>query len=141
MDTRHLGNWNINGATNVSNVVVNSHSLVTNGNLRVSGPLVSAAVATTMVTTNIPQSTDSFSNIAYNGVKYLALVKESNKFQLNDIYVVQDGTTATALTAHTIQTSGNLGVFSANIFNGVVYLNFSAVTGGATVKVYPNYLT
>ena len=52
-NTRFNGTWNITGVDATSNVQVNSHSFIVNGNLRVLGAVSNIAATNTQITDNI----------------------------------------------------------------------------------------
>lgn len=136
--TRFNGDYNIIGTTN-SNVLVSSTNLTINGNVRISGAFVQTANAIPVANANDPVVVDTFSVASYRAVKYYAITNESTNYQINDVYLVHNNTAATILTTHTLDTGGNLGVFSANVDSGNVYVNFSAAVGSTTVKMFPIY--
>ena len=85
---------------------------------------------------------DSFPVATYRGAKYLiTFTNGTTSYEITEIIVVHNGTTATRTQYGTISTSGTtLGTYTATISSGNVLIQCAAVSGTGTVKAFATYI-
>ena len=116
-------------------------SLATTTYWNTAGAQVEASANVTASTANVVTGVDRFSQSTYRSAVYQVQVTKGNVYQVQTVTVLHDGTTATAVTHGVIQTSGNLGVFDANISSGNVFLNFiPSTTASNLLRIKKDYL-
>jgi len=105
------------------------------------GAQVEASANVVASAANVITGVDRFSQSTYRSAVYQIQVTKGNVYQVQTVTVLHDGTTATAVTHGVIQTSGNLGVFDANISSGNVFLNFiPSTTASNLLRIKKDYL-
>ena len=109
------------------------------------GAQVEASANLTVSSANISTGVDSFFSNTYRSSVYQAQITSNIagtlKYQVQTITVLHDGSTATAVAHGVIQTSGNLGVFDANVSGGKVYLNYVASDAGPNnLRIKKDYI-
>ena len=97
-------------------------------------PNVSVASANTL--TNI----DSFSASTYRSAKYVVQATQGTNYQVSEVLVLHDGTTATRAMFGVINSSANVGVTAATLSGGTVYLQYVAASAGTTVRITKDYV-
>jgi hypothetical protein len=135
-NTRFNGTWNITGIDATSNVQVNSHSLIVNGNLRVLGTVSNIAATNTQITDNIIQlnqgETGAGVSAVYSGVEIERGTLPPVQLRWNESLarweLTADGSTYVKISTGssgipgvvydpTPQLGGNLDVFARTIFS------------------------
>ena len=97
-------------------------------------PNVSVASANTVTTI------DTIDNTQYRSAKYVIQVTHGASYQIQEMLVVSDGTTATSVTYGTLQTNGNLGVVQATQSGTNTLIQFIAANATNNVRVKKDYL-
>ena len=126
------------------------HELLTvdsDANLTVSGDITvgnhsRTSSGTTTLAADSDGTIDTFDKTVVRGAKYVVTVEnDSDRYQISEVLLIHDGTTATVTTYGTINTgSGNLAVFDATIDSGsnLVKLLASPTTVNTVYKVVRN---
>lgn len=94
--------------------------------------------STTITTANVVASTsattvDMFPINTYRSAKYMIQASYDTDYQLFEVMVVHNGTTAFS-TVHSVNTGNTLGTFSATITSGNVYVQFTAVNNNTVIR-------
>ena len=135
-NTRFNGTWNITGIDATSNVQVNSHSLIVNGNLKVLGTVSNIATTNTQLTDNtitLNQGESGYGVTAvYSGIEIDRGTAQSVSLRWNEALsrweLTTDGSTFVKISTGnnglpavvedpTPQLGGNLDVFARSIFS------------------------
>ena len=105
-----------------------------------SSDLVSALANVSVASANTSTTIDSFSSSTYRSAKYLVQVTNGANYQVQEVLVITDGTTATAVTYGIVQTNGNLGVTTATQSGSTCSLKFIAANATNNVRITKDYL-
>lgn len=104
------------------------------------GAMVSNIANVSVASANTLTTVDSFSSTAYRSAKYIVQATQGTDYQVSEVLVIHDGTTATRSMYSTINTNANVGITSATLSGGTVYLQYIAANAGATVRISKQYL-
>ena len=100
---------------------------------------ISAAAQTTTagITTTAPVGIASFSTTLYRSARARVQITQGSNYQISELHLVHDGTTASFVEPATVATGSLLGDFSATISGGLYELRVSMATASsATVEAY-----
>jgi hypothetical protein len=100
------------------------------------GTLANIAVSSANTATAI----DSFDKATYRSAKYVVQVTSGADYQVSEVLVIHNGTTATRTMYGTIDTNGNLGVTAATVNGSNVELQYIAANANTTVRITKDYL-
>jgi hypothetical protein len=104
------------------------------------GARVSARANTAVATANTATTVDTFDSTVYRSAKYLVQATCGSDYQMAEVLVIHDDTTATAVTYGVVETGANVGVFEATISSGDVLLKFIAENDDTDVRVDKTYV-
>jgi hypothetical protein len=155
--TRFNGTWDITGIDALSNVQINSHSLIVNGNLRVLGSVSNIAATNTQITDNIitlnQGETGSGVTAVYSGIEINRGALPNSAIRWNESNtrweLTTDGSTyiqiatgsqgITAVIEDTIPAlGGNLNVLSRSVFSAnTAYVKFDTNVAIKNTTVAP----
>lgn len=132
----------IASATSTSLVNLSS-DIGTSGNITAMNVTVSASYSSNVVVTNpnvsigstSPTVVDYFSANIYRSTKYSIQSSAGSSFQVNDLWVMQDGAQA-YITATGATTTANLGIYSAVLTGSNVQLYFTPVNSNTQLRIY-----
>jgi hypothetical protein len=113
---------------------------VTTTQWNTSGAQVSLIANVNVATANTVTSIDTIDNTQYRSAKYIVQVSNGTKYQVQEVLVISDGTTATAVTYGIVQTSGNLGVVQATQSGTNTLIQFIAANATNIVRIKKDYL-
>ena len=105
-----------------------------------SGAQVGSLSNVTVASANVETTIDSFSAATYRSAKYVVQVTNGSNYQVSEVLVLHNGTTATRTMYATIDTGANLGVTAATLTGGNVLLQYIASTSSSTVRITKDYL-
>jgi hypothetical protein len=93
-------------------------------------------ITNTGITTTLATSIDSLSATAYRSARFQVQITQGSSYQVSDVLVIHDGTTASLVEYASIATGDYLGEFSAVVSGGSLILRVSMFSASsATVKV------
>ncbi len=130
-----------NAAFNLANTSIQNTGGTINGNLTVNGNLTLSDVQyfsnTVAITTNTQQVIDTFTTSSWRTAKYTVQISESStNYHSTDILLIHDGSTVHKVEYAVVTTTGELGIFDADINTGSVRLLFTATDAtNKTLKV------
>jgi hypothetical protein len=105
-----------------------------------SGAKVGAVANVSVASANTLTNVDSFSATTYRSAKYVVQATQGTNYQVSEVLVLHDGTTATRAMFGVINTSANVGVTAATLSGGTVYLQYVAASAGTTVRITKDYV-
>lgn len=110
------------------------------GDLTVTGLVASNHAASTSVSittvSTAPTQIDSFSTSLYRSAKYFVQISSGSLYQVAELGVLHDGTTAYFVEYGEIRTGTSLGTFTHGISTGSVRLYFTPVNASTTIKLF-----
>ena len=106
----------------------------------IGGGLVTNDANVVVSSANTPTTIDSFAVGTYRSAKYVVQVSNGANYQTMEALVIQNGTTATISPYNIVQTSGNLGVLSANIVGSTTNVIFTAANATNNVRTFRQYI-
>jgi hypothetical protein len=130
-----------NAAFNLANTSIQNTGGTINGNLTVNGNLRLSDVQlfsnTIAVTTDTQEVVDTFTASSWRTAKYTVQISESStNYHSTDILLIHDGSTVHKVEYAVVTTTGELGIFDADINTGSVRLLFTATDAtNKTLKV------
>lgn len=104
------------------------------------GAQVSKIPATTIASSGVATTIDTFDKATYRTAKYVVQATYSGTYHSQEALVVHDGTTATIVLGTAALTSGSLGTISATISGSNVVLQFTAGNSGTDVRIKKDYI-
>lgn len=128
-------------AFNKANSSIQNTGGTINGNLTVNGELRLSDVQyfsnTVAITTDTQEIVDTFTASSWRTVKYTVQISESStNYHSTDILLIHDGSTVHKVEYAVVTTTGELGIFDADINTGSVRLLFTATDAtNKTLKV------
>lgn len=128
---------------NYTNANVAAYLPTYSGNITAMNVTVSASYSSNVVVTNpnvsigstSPTVVDYFSANIYRSTKYSIQSSAGSSFQVNDLWVMQDGAQA-YITATGATTTANLGIYSAVLTGSNVQLYFTPVNSNTQLRIY-----
>jgi hypothetical protein len=130
-----------NAAFNLANTSIQNTGGTINGNLTVNGDLRLSDVQlfsnTVAITSNTQEIVDTFTASSWRTAKYTVQISESStNYHSTDILLIHDGSTVHKVEYAVVTTTGELGIFDADINTGSVRLLFTATDAtNKTLKV------
>lgn len=130
-----------NAAFNKANSSIQNTGGTINGNLTVNGELRLSDVQyfsnTVAITTDTQEIVDTFTASSWRTAKYTVQISESStNYHSTDILLIHDGSTVHKVEYAVVTTTGELGIFDADINTGSVRLLFTATDAtNKTLKV------
>lgn len=103
------------------------------------GAKVNSSSNISVPSANTVTTLDSFSATTYRSARYVVQVTRGADYQVSEVLMLHNGTTATAVEYGTIQTNGNLGVVTADISSGSARLRFVASGTTNNVRITKDY--
>ena len=104
------------------------------------GAQVSYIANVSVASANTATTIDTIDNTKYRSGKYVVQVTNGAKYQVQEVLVVSDGTTATSVAYGTLQTNGNLGVVQATQSGTNTLIQFIAANATNTVRIKKDYI-
>ena len=123
-----------------ANIYVGSSSTALAVSWEPGGAQVSYIANVAVASANTATTIDSFDVTKYRSAKYVVQVTNGTNYQVSEVLVIHDGTTATRAMYSTINTNANVGVTSATLSGGNVVLQYIAANSGAVVRVKKDYV-
>jgi len=102
------------------------------------GAFVTKAAATSATTS--ATTVDSFAKATYRSAKYMIQATSGSDFEVSEVLVIHDGTTATMVEYGNIATNGSLGTITATVSGANVLLQYAAASGTVSVIVKKDYI-
>jgi len=104
------------------------------------GAEVSKIAAVTIATSGVATTIDSFSKTTYRTAKYILQASISGSYHAQEVLVVHDGSTATAIIGTAAVTGSSLGTPSVTISGSNVLLQFNANNNNTDVRIKKEYI-
>lgn len=89
----------------------------------------------TISTSDPNQVVDSWSTTEYRSVKYVLQVTSGTDYQVSELLVIHDGSTAYVTEYAVVQTAGSLAAFTVDVNSGNVRLLVDLAGSSATIKL------
>ncbi len=105
-----------------------------------SGAEVSKIAAVVIATSGVTTTIDSFSKTTYRTAKYILQASISGSYHAQEVLVVHDGSTATAVIGTAAVTGSSLGTPSVTISGSNVLLQFNAANNNTEVRIKKEYI-
>ena len=123
-----------------ANVYTGTSSTIPTTSFNSTGAAVSFIPNVSVASANTATTIDTIDNTQYRSAKYVVQITNGAKYQVQEVLVVSDGTTASALTYGTIQTNGNLGVMQATQSGTNTLIQFIAANATNNVRIKKDYI-
>ena len=104
------------------------------------GAEVSSIGNVSVSSANTPTTIDTLDTTKYRSAKYIVQVTNGDKYQVQEVLVISNGTTATAVPYGTVQTNGNLGVVAVTQSGTNALVQFIAANATNSVRIKKDYL-
>ena len=105
-----------------------------------SGAEVSKIAAVNIASSGVTTTIDSFDKATYRTAKYILQASISGSYHSQEVLVVHDGSTATAVIGTAAVTGSSLGTPSVTISGSNVLLQFNATNNNTAVRVKKEYI-
>jgi hypothetical protein len=105
-----------------------------------SGAFVSNIANVSVASANVATTVDSFDKSLYRSAKYTVQATHSSGYQVSEVLVIHDNTTATRTMYATMDTSANLGVTATTVSGSDVLLQYIAQNASTIVRVKKEYM-
>jgi hypothetical protein len=103
------------------------------------GAQVTALSNVSVASANTLTTIDSFSSTTYRSAKYVVQATQGSNYQVSEVLVLHDGTTATRAMFGVINTSANVGITAATLTGSTVALQYIAASAGTVVRITKDY--
>jgi hypothetical protein len=103
------------------------------------GAKVNASANTAVASANTATTLDTFVKTTYRSARYVVQATYQGQYQVSEVLVIQDGTTASAVEYGTVRTNSNLGVVSATVSGSNTLLQFVAANAATNVRITKDY--
>ena len=123
-----------------ANVYVGSSSTSLAVSWNATGAQVSYIANVSVSSANTATTIDTIDNTQYRSAKYIVQITNGSKYQVQEVLVISDGTTAQALTYGVMQTSGNVGVLTATQSGTNTLVQFIGTYSSSQVRIKKDYL-
>jgi hypothetical protein len=123
-----------------ANITTGTGSQTVTTSFEPNGAQVSYIANVSVPTSNTATTIDSFDSTKYRSAKYVVQVTNGSNYQVSEVLVIHDGTTATRAMYSTINTNANVGVTSATFSGSNVLLQYIAASAGAVVRIKKDYV-
>ena len=104
------------------------------------GAEVSKIAAVNIATSGVTTTIDSFDKTTYRTAKYILQASISGSYHAQEVLVVHDGSTATAVIGTAAVTGSSLGTPSVTISGSNVLLQFNAANNNTAVRIKKEYI-
>jgi hypothetical protein len=104
------------------------------------GAFVSNIANVSVASANVATTVDSFDKSLYRSAKYTVQATHSSGYQVSEVLVIHDNTTATRTMYATMDTSANLGVTATTVSGSDVLLQYIAQNASTIVRVKKEYM-
>ena len=105
-----------------------------------SGAKVTSLSNVSVASANTLTTIDSFSATTYRSAKYVVQATQGSNYQVSEVLVLHNGTTATRAMFGVIDTGSNVGVTAATLSGGTVALQYIAAGAGTNVRITKDYV-
>ena len=105
-----------------------------------SGAFVSNIANVSVASANVATTVDSFDKSLYRSAKYTVQATHSSGYQVSEVLVIHDNTTATRTMYATMDTNANLGVTATTVSGSDVLLQYIAQNASTIVRVKKEYM-
>lgn len=103
---------------------------------KISGDVYGLDITTTTVATTSPTTIESFSILVYRSMKAQIQITQGTDYQVSDVLIIHDGSTASIIEYSSIATNDFLGTYSVSVSDNNCLLKVTMVNStSATVKV------
>jgi len=100
------------------------------------GDVYGLDITTTTVATTSPTTIDSFPILVYRSMKAQIQITQGTDYQVSDVLVIHDGSTASIIEYSSIATNDFLGTYSVSVSDNNCLLKVTMINStSATVKV------
>ena len=123
-----------------ANITTGSASQVVTTSWNPAGAQVSFVPNVAVASANTATTIDTIDNTQYRSAKYVVQVTNGANYQVQEVLVISNGTTATSVTYGTLQTNGNLGVVQATQSGSNTLIQFVAANATNNVRIKKDYL-
>ena len=123
-----------------ANVYVGSSNTTLAVSWNSAGAQVGFLPNTSVASANTATTIDTIDNTQYRSAKYLVQVTNGANYQVQEVLVISNGTTATSVTYGTLQTNGNLGVVQTTQSGTNTLVQFIATNATNNVRISKDYL-
>ena len=123
-----------------ANVYVGSSGTLLAVSWNSAGAQVGFLANTSVASANTATTIDTIDNTQYRSAKYLVQVTNGANYQVQEVLVISNGTTATSVTYGTLQTNGNLGVVQTTQSGTNTLVQFIATNATNNVRISKDYL-
>jgi len=123
-----------------ANVYVGSSNTSLAVSWNASGAQVGFLPNTSVASANTATTIDTIDTTQYRSAKYVVQVTNNANYQVQEVLVISDGTTATSVTYGTLQTNGNLGVVQTTQSGTNTLVQFIATNATNNVRISKNYI-
>ena len=123
-----------------ANVYVGSSGTTLAVSWNSAGAQVGFLANTSVASANTATTIDTIDNTQYRSAKYLVQVTNGANYQVQEVLVISNGTTATSVTYGTLQTNGNLGVVQTTQSGTNTLVQFIATNATNNVRISKDYL-
>jgi hypothetical protein len=129
------------GAIQVDGGVSVDQDVWIGGNVTLEGDIIDSIALTGTVQTTIETTAltaiDNFLSATYRSARYLVQISQGSSYQVSEISVIHDGTTAYSTEYSVLETSGELGILSTDVNAGSVrLLVVMASSVSAIIKIH-----
>jgi hypothetical protein len=123
-----------------ANILTGTGSATVTTSFNTSGAQVSYVANVAVASASTPTTIDTIDNTKYRSAKYIVQCTNGANYQVSELLVISNGTTATATTYAVIQTGGNLGVVSATQSGTNTLVQFTAANASNNVRIKKDYI-
>jgi hypothetical protein len=104
------------------------------------GAFVSNIANVSVASANVATTVDSFDKSLYRSAKYTVQATHSSGYQVSEVLVIHNNTTATRTMYATMDTDANLGVTATTVSGSDVLLQYIAANTNTIVRVKKEYI-
>ena len=104
------------------------------------GAQVNAVGNVSVASANTPTTIDTIDTTKYRSAKYVVQVTNGSNYQVEEVLVISNGTTATSVTYGVLSTNGNLGLVQATQSGSNTLIQFIAANATNSVRIKKDYL-
>jgi hypothetical protein len=123
-----------------ANITTGTGSATVTTSFNTTGAQVSYIANVSVASANTATTIDTVDTTKYRSAKYIVQVTNGASYQVQEVLVISNGTTATATTYGVVTTNGNLGVISATQSGSNTLLQFIAANATNNVRIKKDYL-
>lgn len=123
-----------------ANITTGTASQTVTTSFEPNGAQVSYIANVSVASANTATTIDTMDTSKYRSSKYIVQVTNGANYQVQEVLVVSNGTTATSVTYGTLQTNGNLGVVQATQSGSNTLIQFIAANATNNVRIKKDYI-